>query len=66
MECEKQVTSPSLLLLVTLALNTGMRQGELLGLKWENVDLERGVISIVQSKTLRLSQSQLIQRLGTR
>jgi len=52
-ECEKQVTSPWLLPLVTLALNTGMRQGELLNAGWENVDLERGVITIVQSKTLR-------------
>jgi len=34
-ECEKQVTSPWLLPLVTLALNTGMRQGHLLKLKWE-------------------------------
>jgi integrase len=52
-ECEKQVTSPWLLPLVTLALNTGMRQGELLKLKWENVDMERGSITILQSKTLR-------------
>ena len=39
--------------LVTLALNTGMRQGELLKLKWENVDVERGSITIIQGKTLR-------------
>ena len=52
-ECEKQVTSPWLLSLVTLALNTGMRQGELLAMKWENVNFERAMISIVQSKTLR-------------
>ncbi len=39
--------------LVTLALNTGMRQGELLKLKWENVNLERESITIIQSKTLR-------------
>jgi integrase len=52
-ECEKQVTSPWLLPLVTLALHTGMRQGELLKLKWQNVDLERGSITIIQSKTLR-------------
>ena len=52
-ECEKQVTSPWLLPLVTLALNTGMRQGELLKLKWENVDVERGSITIIQGKTLR-------------
>jgi len=30
-----------------------MRQGELLKLKWEDVDLERGSITIIQSKTLR-------------
>jgi len=52
-DCEKQITSPWLLPLVTLALNTGMRQGELLKLKWENVDLERESITIIQGKTLR-------------
>ncbi len=41
------MTSPWLLPLVTLALNTGMKQGELLKLKWENVDLERGSITII-------------------
>lgn len=29
-----------------LAIVTGMRQGELLALKWENVDLEKGILSI--------------------
>jgi integrase len=29
-----------------LAVHTGMRQGELLGLKWEDVDLNEGVIHI--------------------
>jgi site-specific recombinase XerD len=52
-KCENQVTSPWLLPLVTLALNTGMRQSELLKLKWDNLDLERGAITIIQSKTLR-------------
>ena len=42
-----------LLPLVMLALNTGMRQGELLKLKCENADLERGSITIIQGKTLR-------------
>src|SRR5439155_26366037 len=52
-ECEKLVTSPWLLSLVALAFNTGMRRGELLKLKWENVNLERESITIIQSKTLR-------------
>ena len=32
--------------LFALALSTGMRQGELLGLAWNNVDLDRGVIYV--------------------
>jgi len=36
-----------------LALNTGMRQGELLNLKWVGVNFERGVISVMQTKTMR-------------
>ena len=32
--------------LYVTAMGTGMRQGELLGLKWEDVDLERGTIAV--------------------
>lgn len=32
--------------LFILALATGMRRGELLGLKWQDIDLERGVLRI--------------------
>ncbi len=32
--------------LYTLALNTGMRIGELLGLRWQDVDLERGTLRV--------------------
>ena len=32
--------------LITLAIYTGMRQGEIAGLLWENVDLVNGVISV--------------------
>jgi integrase len=32
--------------LYVLALTTGMRRGELLGLKWTDVDLERGVLAV--------------------
>ena len=34
-----------------LALNTGMRQGELLTLKWDDVDLERGVLRVRRTLT---------------
>lgn len=34
-----------------IAIVTGMRQGELLGLKWENVDLEKGILNIKFSMT---------------
>lgn len=33
--------------LLALALLTGMRQGELLGLHWRDVDLERGVLEVL-------------------
>ncbi|MBA3826198.1 MAG: site-specific integrase [Ktedonobacterales bacterium] len=32
--------------LFALALSTGMRRGEILGLTWENVDLDRGIIYV--------------------
>jgi integrase len=34
---------------VMLALSTGMRRGEILALRWKNVDLDRGVLRVVQS-----------------
>ena len=34
---------------IVLAITTGMRQGELFGLQWEDVDLPRGVLSVKRS-----------------
>jgi len=34
-----------------LAIHTGLRQGELLGLKWEDVDLENGLIRVRRTLT---------------
>jgi len=36
---------------VTIALNTGMRRGEILGLQWEHVDFLSRTIFIAKSKT---------------
>jgi integrase len=35
--------------LYVLAIHTGMREGEFLGLKWEDVDLERGLLRLRRS-----------------
>ncbi|HNX29713.1 MAG TPA: tyrosine-type recombinase/integrase [Syntrophomonadaceae bacterium] len=34
---------------VLLAIKTGMRQGEICGLRWENVDLQTGIISVTHA-----------------
>lgn len=36
--------------IVTLAVHTGMRKGELLGLEWERVNFEQGIISLFDTK----------------
>jgi integrase len=37
--------------IVLLAINTGMRRGEILGLEWKNVDLSRGLIYVTNTKS---------------
>ncbi len=37
--------------MITLALTTGLRRGELLGLDWKNVDLDKGTIDVRQALT---------------
>ena len=41
--------------LFVLAIHTGLRQGELLGLKWEDVDLESGTVRV--RRTLATTKS---------
>lgn len=36
-------------LLITLALTTGLRRGELLGLEWKNINLDAGTIDVLQT-----------------
>ena len=43
--------------LYVLAIHTGMRQGELLGLKWDDVGLDAGVLRVRGTKTTRSRRS---------
>lgn len=46
----KSSSSPDLYLVVTLALTTGMRRGEIMSLTWDNIDLQRAVVNLHQTK----------------
>ncbi len=48
-ECERG-SNPWLSVAVRLALSTAMRQGELLALRWENIDFERRVVLLDMTK----------------
>ena len=52
--CRKQATSPWLYPVVVLALNTGARQGELLDLRYQDLDPERGLIYFGKTKNGKL------------
>ena len=43
-------SSPWLREIIGFALHTGMRQGEILNLQWQDVDFARGVLMVMQSK----------------
>jgi len=47
--CQKS-GNPYLYTIVVLALSTGARQGEILSLKWDQVDLGRGLITLYETK----------------
>ncbi len=50
--CERS-RNPYLSTIVTIALNTGMRKGEILGLEWDRVDFSRGVVLAEKTKSGR-------------
>lgn len=45
----KHARNDRLFVLFHLAFTTGLRQGELLGLRWKDVDLENGIIRVTQT-----------------
>lgn len=42
--------------IILMALKTGMRQGEIFNLKWKEVDLAQGTISVTHTKSKKLRQ----------
>ena len=48
-----EMASPELKPIIILALGTAMRKGEILSLKWENIDFHKGFIFIEDSKSGR-------------
>lgn len=45
--------------IVTVAINTGMRRGEILNLKWEQIDLKNGLILLSQSDTKNAERREI-------
>ncbi len=60
------VTGDRLEALYTTALALGLRQGELLGLRWEDVDLAKGKLQVRQQVQQLRGQPPLIKTLKTR
>ena len=52
--------------MITLALTTGLRRGELVGLEWKNVNLEKGTIQVVQSITDFINGNPVIKEPKTK
>ena len=51
LEAAKQTKNPHIWSIVVFAIETGMRRGEILGLQWEHVDLNRRRIRPVATIT---------------
>lgn len=49
--------------IILTALKTGMRPKEYLALKWEHVDLERGIIFVVKTKSRRMREIPIHEEL---
>ena len=49
-EAAKQTKNPHIWPIVVFAIETGMRRGEILGLRWEHVDLDRRIAYLPLTK----------------
>lgn len=61
MQLLKIVTDTPLESSVSLAVGLGLRRGEVLGLKWEHVDFEKGVLFICSTRT-RYTKEEITDR----
>ncbi|MFD6210201.1 tyrosine-type recombinase/integrase [Peribacillus sp. NPDC060253] len=52
--------------IVTLAISTGMRRGEIAGLEWDHIDLEKGKINIQQTLAYTKEQGYIFKEPKTR
>jgi integrase len=57
-----QACSPDLQDLVVFAINTGLRLGEILNLKWQEVDFERNILKTLVRKNRRMLEVPLNKR----
>jgi integrase len=64
-ECEKLVSASlgHIRSIIITALNTGMRRGEILSLTWDQVDFERGLITVERSKNNGIRHIPMNRRL---
>ncbi|ELK43460.1 site-specific integrase [Brevibacillus agri] len=53
-------------MMITLALTTGMRRGELLGLEWKHIDWKTGVIDVQQSVAISLKGEVIVKEPKTK
>jgi len=54
--------NPHLYTIVVLALSTGMRQGEIMGLTWDDVDLNQGRITLRETKNGEIRVVPLVSK----
>jgi integrase len=57
--------NPMIYAFLQIALTTGMRSGEIAGLKWEQIDLEAGVVTVGRKAKTRAGSGRLIPMNGT-
>lgn len=60
LEACQESENKSLYAIVVLALSTGARQSEILTLRWNQVDLKRGVITLFQTKNKEIRSLPLV------